>query len=615
MTEMERENLTAPEGYAGGDTVGEGTERAKRAFLANLRHELRTPINAIIGYSELLMEDAEDLDQEWAVQDLRDTHSAGRKLLGIVNDILDPGKIESVRDELDLEAFGDELRHALRTPLNDVIGLSEMMLEEAEEQSQEDFIPDLKKIKSAGWRFLELIDDLVKLSTNEEEAVKKDLENSEASIMVQEVIGSIRPLTGGDDDNLVTARGGSLLVVDDNEMNRDLLSRHLQRQGHTVSVAENGRQALGMLENCTFDLLLLDVMMPEMNGYQVLAHMKSAENLRHIPVIMISALDEMDSVVRCIELGAEDYLPKPCNPVLLKARLDTCLEKKRLRDKEKLYTQSMERELEIGREIQKSFLPDDLPQPPGWEITAHFQAAHQVAGDFYDVFPIPGGQGVGLVIADVCDKGVGAALFMGLFRSLIRAFAEMHYSGDGTSLQGREAAGHSHPDPKEAETEIVDLHDRALRGIIGQTNDYIALNHGRSNMFATMFLGVLDPASNILVYIPGGHVLPILFGPNGVRKRLEPTGPAVGLMPGMPFETGRIRFEPEDTLLAFTDGVTEARALNSELYGEDRLIALLREPAASAGALMERVLTDLDHHTAGADRWDDTTLLAVRRSE
>ncbi len=124
----------------------------------------------------------------------------------------------------------------------------------------------------------------------------------------------------------------TVLVVDDVEMNRDMLSRRLKRQGYRVAIAENGRQAIEMLARQPIDLILLDIMMPEMDGYQVLAHLKQDAQLKYIPVIMITALNEIDSVVRCIEMGAEDYLPKPFNPVLLQARVNASLEKKRSYD-------------------------------------------------------------------------------------------------------------------------------------------------------------------------------------------------------------------------------------------------------------------------------------------
>ncbi len=135
----------------------------------------------------------------------------------------------------------------------------------------------------------------------------------------------------------------SLLVVDDNSMNRIMLSRYITKLGYQATLAENGRQALDKLQGEPFDLVLLDVQMPEMDGYQVLEHLKADPRLRDIPVIMISAVEELESVVRCIELGAQDYLPKPFNPVLLRARLGASLERKWLRDQEVDYLQQVGR--------------------------------------------------------------------------------------------------------------------------------------------------------------------------------------------------------------------------------------------------------------------------------
>lgn len=136
--------------------------------------------------------------------------------------------------------------------------------------------------------------------------------------------------------------GAALLVVDDNEDNRYTLVQRLKRLGYTdVATAVDGRQALECLHEREFDLVLLDVMMPELNGYEVLERLRADDRLRHVPVIMISAMDQIESVVRCIELGAEDYLPKPFNPVLLRARVGACLEKKRLRDQELRYLQEV----------------------------------------------------------------------------------------------------------------------------------------------------------------------------------------------------------------------------------------------------------------------------------
>jgi class 3 adenylate cyclase len=155
---------------------------------------------------------------------------------------------------------------------------------------------------------------------------------------------------------------GRVLVVDDNEANRDLLARRVRRQGHSVTVAEDGVIALKLMQQEPFDLVLLDIMMPNMNGYQVLEYIKTDPNLRHIPVIVISAVDDINSVVECIELGAEDYLPKPFNAVLLAARISNCLEKKRLRDQQQLYLEQLQGEKERAERLLLSILPEPIAE-------------------------------------------------------------------------------------------------------------------------------------------------------------------------------------------------------------------------------------------------------------
>jgi DNA-binding response OmpR family regulator len=154
-------------------------------------------------------------------------------------------------------------------------------------------------------------------------------------------------------------RVSHILVVDDNEMNRDMLSRRLQREGYSAEVADGGQKALAMLRNAPhgYDVVLLDIMMPGMNGYEVLEHLKADAKLQHIPVIVVSALDEMDSVVRCIELGAEDYLHKPVNPVLLHARLRPTLERKHSRDTERSYLKRIEAEKHRADELLNVVIP------------------------------------------------------------------------------------------------------------------------------------------------------------------------------------------------------------------------------------------------------------------
>ena len=405
---------------------------------------------------------------------------------------------------------------------------------------------------------------------------------------------------------------GRILVVDDTELNRDLLLRRLQRDGHTVAAASDGSEALRRLAAEPFDVVLLDVMMPGLDGFAVLERMQADPALRQVRVVIVSAVDDVNSVARGIEMGADDYLTKPINPVLLNARLTAALAKKRVADAETMHARALERELEIGHEIQASFLPEEMPVVPGWTMDARLRAAQQVSGDFYDAFAFEAGGRVGLIVADVCDKGVGAALFMALFRTLLRAASVQRYSGltgRGVSLSATgflSLGAHDAP--------AADAGRTALASALKVTNNYIALTHPKSNMFATVFFAVLDPASGRLDYANCGHEPALVLGAAGIRERLDPTGPAVGMMPDVQFNLRDVTLAAGETLLAFTDGVTEARAASGELFGTERFEALLATSAPSVRELLDRIERTLQRHTGGAPQSDDITLLAARRS-
>ena len=270
-----------------------------------------------------------------------------------------------------------------------------------------------------------------------------------------------------------------------------------------------------------------------------------------------------------------------------------------------------EQELQIAGRIQQSFLPDTLPQPPGWEIGAHFRPARQVAGDFYDAFPLVNNRRVGIVIADVCDKGVGAALFMALFRTLIRAFAQQHYAlswADALSGDAPVVARGS-----KGERSLPSIGTGALKNAISLTNTYIINNHGETGMFATIFFGVLDPATGTLAYINGGHTPPLILGKGEIRAELQPTGPAIGIIPGVEWKMEQVQLEPGDLFLAYTDGITEARDPKGGFYGEERLKSLARQHTGSAAELAASVAADVQLFAAAAEQSDDITLLTVRR--
>ncbi len=274
---------------------------------------------------------------------------------------------------------------------------------------------------------------------------------------------------------------------------------------------------------------------------------------------------------------------------------------------------SAERDLEIGRQIQSSFLPKELPPIAGWDIAAYLEAARQVSGDFYDVFPLSSGKRLALVVGDVCDKGVGAALFMGLFRSLIRAFAEQHYSLSWMDVLKVDPDTANRKDKVARRRSILSTGTIALKNAIDLTNAYIYRNHGDTSMFATIFFGVLDPSSGLLMYINGGHPPPLVIGTQGIKASLAPTGPAVGLLPDLEFGIEQVDLEPGDALLIYSDGVTDALNTDGEFFGEAGLQSIASTPFESAGALLDVIRLKHHKHISGREQFDDITVLTVKR--
>lgn len=385
-----------------------------------------------------------------------------------------------------------------------------------------------------------------------------------------------------------------ILIVDDEPFNVNYLEQELEESDCETVTACNGQEALDKIQSESPDLVLLDIMMPVMDGFEVLARLKANPSQRDIPVIVISATGDLQSMVRGIQLGAEDYLPKPFEPTLLHARISSSLEKKRLRDLEHLYLQGLERELEIGHHIQQGFLPSELPRVKGWEVAAYFKAAREVAGDFYDAFLLPDGN-LACVVGDVCDKGVGAALFMTLFRSLIRITCTTDvFNG-------------------EHETNVLTPAER-LRHVVSFTNNYIAETHYEANMFATIFAGIFNLQTGTLTYVNCGNEHPLIVRAGNVAATLPPTSPVAGLFANAKFTVEETLIEKDDLLLAFTDGIPDARNSADESFGHERLRNLLKAGGTSPDQLLEYIGGQVHRFIDAAKQFDDITLLAVKRN-
>jgi CheY-like chemotaxis protein len=317
------------------------------AFVVDMRHELRTPVNAILGYSELLIEEHGGALSAEARHDLERVIDAGHQLLRIVTEALDAQTGD------DVAVCAARMRHALHTPLTSVQGLAYLLIEE---HQGDPICDDLRRIDAAAIRLAQVSDSLehvfrARLGAARTGSLPASPRAPHASAALAEPI------------ELPGARGGSILVIDDEESNRNLLTRRLTHQGHVVLTADSGQAGLELAALEPVDLILLDVLMPGLTGYEVLSRIKQDVALREIPVLMISALDETTSVTRCIALGADDYLTKPFDPLVLRARVGSCLRKKWARDFELAYLRGVETVTAAALALEAgSFAPDSLDE-------------------------------------------------------------------------------------------------------------------------------------------------------------------------------------------------------------------------------------------------------------
>jgi phosphoserine phosphatase RsbU/P len=318
----------------------------------------------------------------------------------------------------------------------------------------------------------------------------------------------------------------------------------------------------------------------------------------------------------CARSGFDCVMP-PFLPGLLEERLESCRQRDELTAVVEEIASTVklheyERDLSIAREIQAGFLPEDLPTRPGWEFAARFRPAREVAGDFYDGFELVNGRRLGFIVADVCDKGVGAALFMALIRTLLRHTAE--HTG-GWSLADDEAAFGVETTGSRA-APVLSVGAGPLIHAVAGTNRYLVRNHQRQAYFATLFFGVLDPVSGALIYVNGGHNPPVLVrGEDGEQILLPPTGPAVGIHEDSTYLVGHTYLAPGDVLFVYTDGVVDARNLTGQQFSMDRLRTSIDARADSARALLDTVEKGLRDHVSSADQFDDITMLVLRRAD
>lgn len=419
------------------------------------------------------------------------------------------------------------LRHDLRTPINHILGYSELLIEEFSDLGHGDFSTDLQKIRNAADTLLSLInthltpEGIAQFSSTdviagEREAAPQQEMIAPASLAEEEPTAPIP---------------GKILVVDDNAENRETLCRRLQRQGHATVEAEDGHDALQRLGQEAFDLVLLDVMMPGLDGYSVLRQMKQTPELKDIPVIMISALDELGSVVRCIEAGAEDYLSKPFQPTLLRARIGASLEKKQLRDQEKEHLRTIQEtqkrlseELEEAGNYVRSILPPPTTEPLA--IDWRFIPSTELGGDSFGYHWIDEDH-FAIYLLDVCGHGVGAALLSVAAINVLR-------SG---SL-------------------ATDFRDPA--GVLSLLNEKFPMEQ-HNNMYFTIWYGVFHRPTRTLRHASGGHPASLLVQDGQPLRQLRCPGLVVGVMPDVGYDSESTVVPEGARLFILSDGTYEIR--------------------------------------------------------
>jgi phosphoserine phosphatase RsbU/P len=466
------------------------------------------------------------------------------------------------------------LRHDLRTPINQIVGYSELLLEETGDAGHTGYAPDLEKIRGAAKTLLNLInenltDERLTLAGEivDPGTVPRPQPVSGSPVDLAAPTGSPSPLLPVDD---LAAVPGRILIVDDNEGNRDMLARQLQRQGHTVASAVDGRDALVRLREEPFDLVLLDMMMPVLDGYGTLSEIKQDPALRHLPLIMISALDELGSVVRCIERGAEDYLPKPFNPVLLRARIGAGLEKKRFRDQEHLYVKTIEEtqsrlkaELTEAENYIRSILPLPLSSGPvttDWRLVP----STELGGDSFGYHWIDPNH-FALYLLDVCGHGVGAALLSVTAINVLR-----------------NAALHA-----------VDFRDPGA--MLTALNEAFLMEK-QNDMYFTIWYGVWQPATRTLRFAAAGHPPALLVTPeSGGPARVEllkGTGMILGAMAGVNYRAFERHLPGPARLYVVSDGAFEITRPDGTMWDFAEFqasFAAAGEPDADLDRLLARV--------------------------
>jgi len=368
-----------------------------------------------------------------------------------------------------------------------------------------------------------------------------------------------------------------ILIVDDNPANVEILQMRLAANNYEIITAADGEEGLATAREAQPDLILLDIMMPKMDGIEVCRHIRADASLPFIPIIMVTAKADSKDVVAGLEAGGDEYLTKPVDHAALVARVKSMLRIKELHDTVVEQSARLKAQLETATKIQSLFWPKIPELEAGGHIWAKSAPATYVGGDLYDVIPLPDGSLLAYV-ADVSGKGVPAALIMAALSTNIRSEALM---------QGE-----------------VDL-------LLDTVNNTLHSLTSEEGFFATIVLGRYWPASGKLELALGGHLQPLWIGRSGIENLPQLKGISLGVTPDVHFEKKEISLSPGQAVLFFSDGVIEAENADKTLFGNERLIEHIEK--AEGPPWGKGLLDSIRRWRGNAKASDDLTLLEIWR--
>lgn len=378
-------------------------------------------------------------------------------------------------------------------------------------------------------------------------------------------------------------RPSRILVVDDEPRNVRLLEALLTPHGFEVVGAESGYECLEKLDELTPDLVLLDVMMPGMDGFETTRRIRSRESTCLVPVVLVTSLRDTTDRVTGIESGCDDFISKPFHSQELLARIHTTLSLRRdwqrRRDYDRRDSNRIVGELNLARQTQQALLLKTLPRIAGIDLWARHISSTELSGDYFDIIDLGPTGPVILAMADVSGKGAPAALLMANVQAGLR----------GQLLGGVQK----------------------LSGLMRNLNRLVCQNT-RGEMFVTMFIAEYWKREGHLRYVRAGHELPCVAS-GGVVRTLATGGPPLGIIEDAQFEVAETHLRPGDVCCLYTDGIPDARDPAGESFGQTFLLGVLSNAGdASVEQIGESILASVANFSAGAQQFDDMTLLLFR---